>query len=90
MQRWRPHYLFWGECGFAGSHVVGTGYITGGRRVARAPLNPLAICDGLAYAEADEVVAVARSATKPFCEKSQWNALDDKGVQFTGRQDVSL
>lgn len=59
-----------GELKLAGRHVVDTGYITHGGRVTRAPLNLLAICDGLTYAEVDEVVATARSATKSLSEKS--------------------
>ena len=43
-----------------GRHVVDTRNVTHRRRVARATLNLLSICDGLIDAEADEVVATTK------------------------------
>lgn len=79
-----------GECKLAGRHVVNTRYITHGRRVTRAPLNLLAICDSLAHAEVDEIVATARLATRWVCEKSQRNSLANKGVRFASRLSFTI
>ena len=67
-----------------GSHVFDTGYITGPWvwGCTSPPEPEVAICDGLAYAEVDEIVAMARSAKKSFYGKYQWNALGGKGVHF--------
>ena len=68
-----------------GRHVVDTRNITHRRRVARTALNLLAICDGLADAEADEIIATVKLAPKTFCERPRSSLRADEGVCFTGR-----
>jgi hypothetical protein len=68
----------------AGRHVVDTGYITHGRRVTRAPLNLLAICDGLADAEVDEIVVADKGVRFTSRLSFTINVLNDAGVQSEG------
>ena len=73
-----------------GRHVVDTRDITHRGRVARAPLNLLAICDGLADAEADEIVATVKVSYKSFCERSRSSLRADKGVRFAGSLTLTI
>ena len=53
-------------------------------------MNLLAICDGLTDAEADEVVATAKLASKTFHERPRSSLRADEGVCFTGRLALTI
>lgn len=66
-----------------GRHVVDAGNITHRGGVARASLNLLAVCDGLADTETDEVVARTWSTAR-FLYKTISSLRADQGICFTG------
>jgi len=73
-----------GELKLAGRHVIDTGYITHGRRVTRASLNLLAICEGLALAEVDEIVVADKGVRFAIRLSFTINVLNDAGIQSEG------
>jgi len=73
-----------------GRHVVDTRNITHWCRVARATLNLLAVCDGLADAKADKVVGADKRVCFTGCLTLAINGLNDGGVQSKGGLRVAI
>lgn len=78
------------ELKFNGRHVVDTGNIAHRRRVARASLNLLAVCDGLANAEANEVVCADEGVRFAGCLTLTVDGLNDGRVQSKGGLRVAI
>jgi len=73
-----------------GRHVVDTGNITHRGGVARAGLNLLAICNGLADTEADEVVGADKGIRFASCLTLAIDVLNDGRVQREGGLGVDI
>jgi len=73
-----------------GRHVVDTRNVTHRRRVARASLNLLSICDGLADTEVDKVVGADEGVCFTGCLSFTIDVLNDRGVQGEGSVVVAV